>query len=454
MSTALPPSDGDRPAEREPEAGATVASGSSTDASPAGEENPAPAKPRRAPRSSATTGAGAGRASAATGASPGRASAATGAGAFGRASAAKAGSASEAADGAPAAAKPAARKPAARKTDAAAAAAGGTGATAAAGGTAAKKPATRTRKSTTKPAAISPEGEAPGIMDAALGAREPLGTPATAAAVPAIVPSEPSTSAAAGTGDAAAPRDEASTREVTAATEPIAESAAPVGSDTSTSPAEPLAESEPAPTKRLPTAEEVYAGSTAPAAVPAAPAAVPATPADDETAPATGPDPAVFSGPETDSTATAAPPGAPGTTAATDRLDATTGPRPADGAQSHPQGHGRTVHDLADRLDDSRFFSSLFDFTFTNYVTRKLAGPVYVVGLVLIGLGIVVGFANSLTSAIATHAPIGAFVFLFGVLITLVGAMLAVLLLRVGIEVFCAIIEIAQNTRRRRPPGE
>ncbi|MBW8870860.1 MAG: DUF4282 domain-containing protein [Leifsonia sp.] len=110
--------------------------------------------------------------------------------------------------------------------------------------------------------------------------------------------------------------------------------------------------------------------------------------------------------------------------------------------------------DLADRLDDSRFFSSLFDFTFTNYVTRKLAGPVYVVGLVLIGLGMVVGFTNSLTSAIATHAPIGAFVILFGVLITLVGAMLSVLLLRVGIEVFCAIIEIAQNTRRRRPPGK
>jgi hypothetical protein len=112
------------------------------------------------------------------------------------------------------------------------------------------------------------------------------------------------------------------------------------------------------------------------------------------------------------------------------------------------------VNDLADRLDDSRFFSSLFDFTFTNYVTRKLAGPVYVVGLVLIALGIVTGFANSLTSAIATHAAVGAFVFLFGVLITLVGAILAVLLLRVGIEVFCAIIEIAQNTRRRRPPGE
>jgi hypothetical protein len=146
-------------------------------------------------------------------------------------------------------------------------------------------------------------------------------------------------------------------------------------------------------------------------------------------------------------TASDATRGTPAAAGATATAGAATGP----GAQS---AHGRTVGDLADRLDDSRFFSSLFDFTFTNYVTRKLAGPVYVVGLVLIALGIIVGFANSLTSAIATHAPIGAFVFLFGVLITLVGAMLSVLLLRVGIEVFCAIIEIAQNTRRRRPPGE
>lgn len=115
---------------------------------------------------------------------------------------------------------------------------------------------------------------------------------------------------------------------------------------------------------------------------------------------------------------------------------------------------GRSVNELADRLDDSRFFSSLFDVTFTSYVTRKLAGPVYVVGLVLIGLGIVVGFVNSLGIAIATNSPGGAFVFLLGVLVTLVAAILSVLLLRVTIEVFCAIIEIAQNTRRRRPPRD
>ncbi|WP_085370859.1 DUF4282 domain-containing protein, partial [Leifsonia sp. NCR5] len=119
------------------------------------------------------------------------------------------------------------------------------------------------------------------------------------------------------------------------------------------------------------------------------------------------------------------------------------------GAGAPSAAHGRTVTDFADRLDDTRFFSSLFDFTFTNYVTRKLAGPVYVVGLVLIGLSTLLSLIYSLTLAIGTHSVVGAFVFLFGVIITLVGAMLSVLLLRVGIEVFVAIIEIAQNTRKR-----
>jgi len=119
------------------------------------------------------------------------------------------------------------------------------------------------------------------------------------------------------------------------------------------------------------------------------------------------------------------------------------------------EGPRRTVVDFADRLDDSRFFSALFDFTFTSYVTRRLAGPVYVVGLVLIALGILVGFSQSLAIAVSTQSPAGAFAFLLGVLVTLVAAVLAVLLLRVGIEVFVAIIEIAQNTRgRRRPPRD
>jgi hypothetical protein len=127
-----------------------------------------------------------------------------------------------------------------------------------------------------------------------------------------------------------------------------------------------------------------------------------------------------------------------------------TGYTSADGTVPPGAGHPRTVTDFADRLDDTRFFSTLFDFSFTSYVTRKLAGPVYVVGLVLIGLSTLLSLIYSLTIAVQTHSFFGAFVFLFGMIITLVGAVLAVLLLRVGIEVFVAIIEIAQNTRGRK----
>ena len=217
------------------------------------------------------------------------------------------------------------------------------------------RPAPRTRRTTAKTEPVSRIGEAPEIMDAALGARTPLAGAASQTA------------------------------------------------DTSASPVEPL----------------------------------PAAPGPDAPTVPLEPEPAV-----PDAAELHPPVGAEAEAQGTLHA-ASTGP------------HARTVTDLADRLDDSRFFSSLFDFTFTSYVTRKLAGPIYVVGLVLIGLGVVIGFSDSLGAAIATQSPAGAFVFLFGIVVTLVAAILSVLVLRVGIEVFVAIIEIAQNTRaRRRPPRE
>ena len=105
---------------------------------------------------------------------------------------------------------------------------------------------------------------------------------------------------------------------------------------------------------------------------------------------------------------------------------------------------------MADRLDDDGFFSALFDITFTKFVTRKLAGPVYVVGLTLIALGIVLGFVSSISAAIATQSFWGVFLFLLDLLLTVVGGILAILLLRVGIEVFVAVVAIAENTRPHR----
>ncbi|MEN2737718.1 DUF4282 domain-containing protein [Microbacterium sp. X-17] len=294
-----------------------------------------------------------------------------------------------------------------------------------------RTPAPRKRTPKTEP--ISPNGEAPEILDAMLGKA------ATEDTVEATTPAKPRR------------RPAASRAKTTTAP------------DTSTSPVEPPVEedaAEPheteATTAVLPTADDFYRVPTAETELLNPAAAAGEEPAETEllpTSPAAEPVP--VGAVSEDATADAAAADAPAA-AASHANGAAVGedapPPPAAGP--HAPRPGRTMNDLADRLDDSRFFSSLFDFTFTSYVTRKLAGPVYVVGLVLIGLGIVVGFANSLGIAIATHSPAGAFAFLLGILVTLVAAILSVLLLRVTIEVFCAIIEIAQNTRRRRPPRD
>ncbi|WP_434317476.1 DUF4282 domain-containing protein [Leifsonia sp. P73] len=309
---------------------------------------------------------------------------------------------------------------------------------------AAAKRAPSPRKRAPKTEPISPNGEAPEILDAMLGKA------ATEDTVAATAPAKPR-------------RRPAASRAKTA-----------TAPDTSTSPAEPPVEADAAEpheteatTAVLPTADEFYRIPTAetellsPAAAaseePAETELLPTSPAAETELLPTSPaaEPVPVGAVSEDATADVAAE-ATAAAAASHSNGAPVGedapPPPAAGP--HAPRPGRTMNDLADRLDDSRFFSSLFDFTFTSYVTRKLAGPVYVVGLVLIGLGIVVGFSNSLGIAIATRSPGGAFVFLLGILVTLVAAILSVLLLRVTIEVFCAIIEIAQNTRRRRPPRD
>lgn len=321
---------------------------------------------------------------------------------------------------------PAPRKPPVRKTPATSA---GNSDAATAKATPAKTPAAKTtaakttpptpkattprtttpRKRASKPAPPSPVGEAPGIMDATLGTSTPLAGPTGAQdtsteAAPASVPAAPSAPSAL---------------------------SAPVNSSTAVTP-------------EAPVSAETATASTGTTEQPSAasPEATTTAVISEEAASAPASD-AAAGNPATEAPGAEAPPtGAPQAEAPQADARGAEGPR-------------RTVVDFADRLDDSRFFSALFDFTFTSYVTRRLAGPVYVVGLVLIALGILVGFSQSLAIAVSTQSPAGAFAFLLGVLVTLVAAVMAVLLLRVGIEVFVAIIEIAQNTRgRRRPPRD
>ncbi len=227
-----------------------------------------------------------------------------------------------------------------------------------------------------------------------------------------------------GTADAKTVTESADSPEAAAASETAATQVLPASQATEelvTAPAdqEPQSMAAPAGEPELPAAAETVTSATVPPAVEAATpeATAPVTPAPEQPAsqpPSTSEPPAAHQ---------AAPP-------------------------------ARTITEVfADRLDNDGFFSALFDFTFMRYVTRKLAGPVYVVGLVLIGLSTILALIYWLGQAIATQSFLGAFVFLFGLIITVVGSALAILLLRVTIEVFVAVVAIAENTRPHRKQG-
>ena len=291
------------------------------------------------------------------------------------------------------------------------------------------KPAAAAAKTTAKPAAAAPEA-----------AKEPRSTsPATKR------PATAATASRAGAG-AAKTAKAPTTRARKAPSSPQAghDGEAPEildamlgtrgsATETSASPAEPL-KTDDTPTVALPVEAEptVVLPADAEPTV-ALPAAAPAG------IPASAPEPGA------PAQATAEPGTAP---PVSDRQDAPT-PGAATRGAEHPApafpapptasapatGYPRTITEVfADRLDDARLLlGALRLHRSRSYVTRKLAGPVYVVGLVLIGLSTIArAHLQARRSAIATHSFLGAFVFLFGLIITVVGSALAVLLLRVA----------------------
>lgn len=88
--------------------------------------------------------------------------------------------------------------------------------------------------------------------------------------------------------------------------------------------------------------------------------------------------------------------------------------------------------------DEGNFFSNLFDFNFTRFVTPSVVKILYVLLLVLLGLTyltwVIAGFSEGFGWGLL--ALIG------GALISLV----TLILYRVGLEVLVAVIQVAKNT--------
>lgn len=89
---------------------------------------------------------------------------------------------------------------------------------------------------------------------------------------------------------------------------------------------------------------------------------------------------------------------------------------------------------------EKSFFQALFDLKFTEWVTLRVAGVLYLLTVILVSLFAAIG----LISFIAT-GPLFPFVFL-AIVFTGIVWFLVVLLVRLGIEASIATIAVAQNT--------
>ncbi|MDK8307033.1 DUF4282 domain-containing protein [Corynebacterium imitans] len=88
------------------------------------------------------------------------------------------------------------------------------------------------------------------------------------------------------------------------------------------------------------------------------------------------------------------------------------------------------------------FFSALFDFSFSQYITLKFARVIYLISAVLIGLCWVFGLLVSL-AAFSDGFGTGLFA-LIGFLI--VGTLVSLISARVTLEFMVSAIKTAQNT--------
>lgn len=128
------------------------------------------------------------------------------------------------------------------------------------------------------------------------------------------------------------------------------------------------------------------------------------------------------------------------------------GAYPGPGGPGAAGPHGPAVHAPAQGPSSAgSFFRSLFDFSFQRFISRKLAGIFYAVGLVVIALAFLIYFFGGIASGIGLmqfNAGGGFMLLLVSIIGAPIGAFVAVIVLRFWIEAVVALIVVAENTKR------
>ena len=128
------------------------------------------------------------------------------------------------------------------------------------------------------------------------------------------------------------------------------------------------------------------------------------------------------------------------------------GAYPGTGGPGAAGPSGPAVHASAQGPSNpGSFFRSLFDFSFQRFISRKLAGIFYAVGLVVIALAFLIYFFGGIASGIGLmqfNSGGGFMLLLVSIILAPVGAFVAVIVLRFWIEAVVALIVVAENTKR------
>jgi hypothetical protein len=90
--------------------------------------------------------------------------------------------------------------------------------------------------------------------------------------------------------------------------------------------------------------------------------------------------------------------------------------------------------------EEGPFFTRLFDFTFTHFVTPSLIKILYILSLIVIGLGFLVIVIAGFTQGFLNG--------LLGLIFGGIGAVIYVILARLWLEIVIVLFRIEENTER------
>lgn len=105
---------------------------------------------------------------------------------------------------------------------------------------------------------------------------------------------------------------------------------------------------------------------------------------------------------------------------------------------AQPQGPGILAN------DGKSFISSLFDFSFTSFVTPKIIKVVYLIVTAFIGLSIVFGLISALVTG-------EALIIIFALILLPVIGIIYLAIIRMSLELYYAVIRLSEDVHERLP---